>query len=191
LRKKFGIKEKQVILYLGQHGRHKNIEPVINAMPFIWKTLEDTALVIAGGATRYTPYLKSLAAKQNPAYGKKIYFIDNFPAEEKNDIFNMADIFICLSEFESFGIVFVEALVHGLPVIASCFGVAGTIIENYQTGLLTNPYCDAEVAGAILELLLDPDLRAEYGKRCKQAAFEKYHPDKILNRWENILKSLL
>ncbi|MBD3414368.1 MAG: glycosyltransferase [Candidatus Aminicenantes bacterium] len=190
LRKKYGIHEKKVILYLGQHGRHKNIEPVINAMPFIWHAVQDTALVIAGGTTKHTQHIKSMAKKLEPTYGQKIHFIDNFPQKDKNDIFNMADIFMCLSEFESFGIVFAEALVHGLPVIASCFGVASSIIENFKTGLLVNPRCDVEVSGAALELLLDEEIRKQYGDHARQTAFTKYHPQAILDKWEQHLSSL-
>jgi glycosyltransferase involved in cell wall biosynthesis len=191
LKEKFGITEKKVILFLGQHGRHKNIEPVIKAMPFIWNILDDVALVIAGGTTAYTRYLKSTAERLIRNRGKKIYFFDNFPQEEKAALFDMADVFVCLSEFESFGIVFVEAMFHGLPVIASGFGVAGSIVDNFKTGLLVNPYCEIEVAGAIIELLLDDGIREAYGKKGKEKAFSDYHPEKILDRWEKILGFLL
>lgn len=191
LRKKYGITEKKVILFLGQHGRHKNIEPVMKAMPFIWNVMDEVALVIAGGTTAYTRDLKSMAEKLGNTHGKKIRFFDNFPYQEKAAIFDMADIFACLSEFESFGIVFVEAMFHGLPVIASGFGVAGSIVDNFKTGLLVNPHCDVEVAGAIIELLLDDGIREEYGRKGKEKAFKEYHPERILDRWEEILSSLL
>lgn len=187
---KYGIKEKKVALYLGQHGRHKNIEPIIKSMPFVWKVMNDVALVIAGGTTKHTAYLKSISEKLCETYGKKIYFIDNFSQKEKSDIFNMADIFICLSEFESFGIVFVEALIHGLPVIASGFGVAGSIIDNFKTGLLVNPYCDVEISGALLELLWDQNLRKKYGKNGKKTALDQYNPQIILKKWEKAISSL-
>jgi len=103
----------------------------------------------------------------------------------------MSDIFISLSEFESFGIVFVEAMKHGLPVIASVNSVASSIIDDFQTGLLVNPNNDGEVSGAMLELLLDKRIRDAYGKKGKKKVLKEYHPSHILDKWENILNSLL
>ena len=191
IKKKYGIKQKLVLLFLGQHGRHKNIQGILKAMPQVWDHLSDTALVIAGGTTAFTPELKRISRELTPYNRQKVYFIDNFPQDEKYSIYRMADVFISLSDFESFGIVFAEAMLHKLPVIASGFGVAGSIIDNFKTGLLVNPNCDVEVSGAIIELLLDDGIREAYGKKGKVKAFSDYHPEKILARWEKILASLL
>jgi len=191
IKKKYGIKQKFVLLFLGQHGRHKNIQGILKAMPRVWDHLSDVALVIAGGTTAFTPNLKKISRELNSICRQKVYFIDNFPQDEKSDIFDMADIFVCLSEFESFGIVFVEAMFHSLPVIASGFGVADSIIDNFRTGLLVNPNCDVEVAGAIIELLLDKDIRKIYGENGRLAVLNEYDPEIILERWEKILAALL
>ena len=191
IKKKYGIKQKFVLLFLGQHGRHKNIQGILKAMPQVWDHLPDVALVIAGGTTAFTPELKRISRELNSIYRQKIYFIDNFNKNEKSLIYSMADVFISLSEFESFGIVFAEAMLHKLPVIASGFGVAGSIIDNFKTGLLVNPHCDVEVSGVILELLLDENIRKIYGENGKLAVLNEYDPEIILERWEKILAALL
>lgn len=189
LKNRYGIKEKYVLLYLGQHGRHKNIAPIIRAMEPVWRRVPDTALVIAGGTTAYTPHLKKLAAKYHQN-SPKVYFIDDFAQEEKDDIYNMSDIFISLSDYESFGIVFVEAMLHKIPVIASIFSVASSIIDDLHTGLVVNPYCDVESSGAILELLMDDSIRTAYGENGRRKVLREYHPEKILNKWEKSLEKL-
>jgi glycosyltransferase involved in cell wall biosynthesis len=189
-KKKYGIKEKYVLLFLGQHGRHKNIAEIMKAMGPVWRHVPDTALVIAGGTTAYTPHLKKAASEYNQSSRQKIYFIDDFAPEEKDNIYNMADIFISLSDFESFGIVLVEAMLHKIPVIASLFSIAGSIVDDLQTGLLVNPYCDVEVSGAALELLLDEKIRTAYGENGRRKVFKEYHPEKILNKWEKNLERL-
>ena len=189
-KKKYGIKEKYVLLFLGQHGRHKNIAEIMKAMGPVWRHVPDTALVVAGGTTAYTPHLKKTASEYNQSSSQKIYFIDDFTPKEKENIYNMADIFISLSDFESFGIVFVEAMLHKIPVIASLFSIASTIVDDLQTGLLVNPYCDVEVSGAALELLLDGEIRTAYGENGRKKVFKEYHPEKILNKWEKTLERL-
>ena len=191
IKKTFGIKQKYVVLYLGQHGIHKNIGPVIKAMGKVWQSSNNVALVIAGGTTEYTKHLKDLSSPYNNHNIKKVYFLDNFPQEKKSDIYNMADIFISLSEFESFGIVFAEAMLHKLPVIASIHSVARSIIDDFHTGFLVNPSCEHEVSGAILGLILDDNIRKIYGNNGRKIALERYNPEGILKQWGKILDALL
>lgn len=190
-RQRYGITQESVVLYLGQHGVHKNISQVIKAMGFVWEQVDDTALVIAGGTTEYTSQLKDMASQLNGDGINRIYFLDNFPQEEKSRIFNLADIFISLSDFESFGIVFAEAMLHRLPVIASVHSVARSIVDDFKTGLLVNPHCDVEVAGALVEILWDKKLGIEYGLQGHQKALREYNPITILNKWDDILRSQL
>jgi glycosyltransferase involved in cell wall biosynthesis len=189
LRQRYGIKEKHVVLYLGQHGMHKKVDAVIESMRYVWRVIDvnDAALVIAGGVTGSTGILKARAREIEETRGGRVYFIDNFPAGEKQDIFQMADIFISLSEMESFGIVFVEALNNGLPVIASRGGVARYIVEDGQTGLLVDPRRVTETAGAIIELLGDEEMRGYYSGNARRSAVRSYHPRHILDKWEEVI----
>jgi len=191
IKRRYGIKEKFVMLFLGQHGRHKNIQWIIKAMPLVWEHVPDAALVLAGGTTAFTPELKRISEEAVTAGNGKVYFLDDFPREEKCDIYAMADLFISLSDFESFGIVFAEAMLYGLPVVASTFSIAQTIVEDFHSGLLVNPYCEAETAGALVELLLDSRIRKRYGENGRKAVLTHYAPRIILDRWEECLNALL
>jgi glycosyltransferase involved in cell wall biosynthesis len=160
-------------------------------MPSVWQTSPDTALVIAGGVTDYTPKLKSKAQKFQEKFKGNIYFIDNFPTNEKEDIFRMADVFACLSEMESFGIVFVEALNYGLPVVASKNNVSRYIVEEAKTGILVEPKCSTEVAGAITELLSDDAMRKTFSENARKEALSTYHPNRILDTWEDVIQNVI
>jgi glycosyltransferase involved in cell wall biosynthesis len=190
IKKKYGIKQKSVVLYMGQHGRHKNIPGIFFAMEKIWANRNDAAVVIAGGSTKFTPDLKNLAEQYNRGELKRIFFIDDFPQESKAEIFKMADVFISLSEFESFGIVFAEAMKYGLPVIASLYNAASSMIEDFRTGLLVNPLVPQEVGSALTELLSDAAARKYYGDTGRKKVLEEYHPEKILDRWEKVISNL-
>jgi len=189
IRERYGIKEKLLVLYLGQHGIHKKVNTVLDAMPYVWRqmSVNDVALVIAGGVTDNTKTLKKQAAQLEAAQGGRVYFIDNFPTAEKEDIFRMSDVFISLSEMESFGIVFTEALNYGLPVIASKNCVARYIVTESETGLLVEPKTITEVAGAMVELLSDQEMRRRFSANARRCAVEHYHPQHILDKWEDVL----
>jgi glycosyltransferase involved in cell wall biosynthesis len=193
IRERYGIKEKFVVLYLGQHGIHKKVNVVLEAMEYVWQhsAMKDVALVIAGGITDNTKKLKQQAAILEKAGKGKVYFIDNFPAEEKEDIFRLSDIFISLSEMESFGIVFVEAMNSGLPVIASKNCVAQYIVDESKTGILVEPQCLTEVAGAIIELLSDGTMRKQFSENARKKSLEKYHPQQIIDTWEEVIANVI
>ncbi|MGD2086726.1 MAG: glycosyltransferase family 4 protein [Candidatus Aminicenantes bacterium] len=192
-RERYGIKEKFIVLYLGQHGIHKKVNVVLEAMEYVWQhaAMKEAALVIAGGITDNTKKLKQQAAALEETGKGKVYFIDNFPTEEKEDIFQMSDIFISLSEMESFGIVFVEAMNNGLPVIASKNCVARYIIDESQNGVLVEPQCLTEVAGAIIELLSDEAMRQKFSENARKRAIEKYHPQHIIDTWEEVIANVI
>jgi glycosyltransferase involved in cell wall biosynthesis len=190
IRKRYGIKEKHIVLYLGQHGVHKQVNLVLDVMPYVWQTVADTALVIAGGVTDYTKKLKKQAQKMAETGNGNVYFIDNFATAEKEDILRMADVFISLSELESFGIVFVEAFNCGLPVVASKNNVSRYIVEETKTGILVEPKCTTEVAGAIIELLSDGTMRTTFSENARREANTTYHPQRILDTWEEVIHNV-
>jgi len=190
LRERYGIGEKYVVLVMGQHGGHKNVGAALEAMPRVWETVEDTALVVAGGTTGYTSTLKARAAELSKKWGGAVHFIDNFRAEEKEDILQTADVFLALSEMESFGIVLVEALNCGLPIVASRNNVARYIVDDWQTGLLVEPRMVEEVAGALVDLLSDDERRARYAARAREIAVRRYDPIRLLDQWEETLARL-
>ena len=103
---------------------------------------------------------------------------------------SVADIFISLSEFESFGIVFAEAMLYRLPIIASSSSIARSIVDDFQTGLLINPHCDREVAGTILELLEDEKIRKAYGQAGYEKVIREFSAGHIIKKWEESLPQL-
>ncbi|MCK4836261.1 MAG: glycosyltransferase [Candidatus Aminicenantes bacterium] len=191
IRKRYGIKEKNIILYLGQHGMHKNILNIVQSMKYVWKQLPDTALIIAGAITKYTQKLKKQAEKISEETGHEIYFFDNFDETQKHEIFQISDVFISLSEYESFGIVFIEAMQYGLPLIGSRNSVVKSIIDEFKNGLLVDPDNITEVAGSIIELLADTDISKKYGdhsmKKVRNVYDKKIIKEKILGVIEYVI----
>jgi glycosyltransferase involved in cell wall biosynthesis len=84
----------------------------------------------------------------------------------------------------------VEALNSGAPVVASKHGVARCIIDDWETGLLVEPRLVVEVAGALVELLSDEGMRLRFSARARQKAVLLYHPERILDKWEEVLAML-
>ncbi|MEM2445722.1 MAG: glycosyltransferase [Candidatus Bathyarchaeia archaeon] len=101
-----------------------------------------------------------------------------------------ADIFVSPSHWEPFGIVIVEAMALGLPVIATATDGAKDIISDGMDGLLV-PVDDASaLADAITKLMRNPSLRQRLGEKAKQKA-QQFNAPLIAQRYVELLERLL
>jgi glycosyltransferase involved in cell wall biosynthesis len=75
-----------------------------------------------------------------------------------------ADVFCLPTVQEGFGIVFAEAMIAGLPIVACRMAAVPEVVEDRRTGLLVNPKSPDELAMAMETLLLNDGLRAGFGQ---------------------------
>lgn len=74
------------------------------------------------------------------------------------------DVFVLPSLWEGFGLVLLEAMAAGRPVVASAVGAIPEIVRDGETGLLVPPGDSAALARAVVRVLRDPDLAARLGR---------------------------
>lgn len=165
-----GFQERKLILYVGRLIRIKGVHLLLQVMPEIIKKHPDVCLIIVGGAgygnnrrTRYVQYLEKLAARI-PHHVKFIPYISH------NRItmwYRAADVVVIPSQDrEAFGLVAVEAMASGVPVIASQSGGLKEIIEHECTGYLLDylqPRYD--LLQRVDRLLSDNDLVRQMGEK--------------------------
>ena len=190
IRKKYGIKEKNIILFVGQHGVHKGIKSLIKAMDFVWEEKKDTGLIIAGSPTAYSKNIIKLINKYNQEKRKKIYMIDSFSEDEKNAIYRSADVFVSVSKYESFGIVFLEAWLNKIPVISCRSGASSTLVSNFGDGLHVEYDNPVELGIAILELLNDKATRKKIGEAGYRKVKKNYTWPHIVDEIEKVYKKV-
>ena len=188
IRKKFGIKEKDIILFVGQHGIHKGIDSLVKAMDYVWQENKDTALIIAGSPTANSKKIIKLIQKYEHEKRKKIYMIDSFSEEEKKSIYKSADVFVSVSKYESFGIVFLEAWLNKIPVISCRSGASSALVNNLRDGLHVEYDNHIELGTAILELLNDSETRKKMGDAGYRKVKSNYAWPHILDEIEKIYK---
>jgi len=123
---------------------------------------------VVGGQSkdRYEEKLRATAAA---APGLAVRFLGNLPDEELSSIYDRADIFAMTSvthgqSIEGFGLVYLEAAAHGLPVVAHDIGGVSEAVLDGETGLLVPPDRPAQLAAAFEKLIHDPALRRRLGE---------------------------
>lgn len=190
IRLKYGIRQTRIVLFLGQHGRHKGILELLSAMRHVWKECPDTAVVIAGNPTAHTAEIEAEIATFPDELRERAYLVKGVSEEEKRAFYQAADIFVSVSPFESFGIVYLEAWRERLPVIGCRRGAASKLIEEGHDGLLVNDANPIELAGAVVELLRDEKARAAMGETGYKKVVERFQWNRIIDRWEAIYREI-
>jgi len=135
---------------------------------------------------RYLEEMKTLADSAGVA--DRVRFLGE--RSDVQDLLAAADIF-CQPNLgpEPFGIVFVEALYAGLPVVTTAMGGPLEIVSD-SCGRLTEPEDPEELAAALLDLIQHRDTRRELGEAAPQRAFELCDPAGQMREMENVLRSL-
>ena len=108
-----------------------------------------------------------------------VHFWGRVTDEELCDLYRRASVFAMPSRQEGFGLVYAEAMWHGLPCIGSDSDAASQVISEGETGLLV-PYADRPALGkALVRILEDSDYRARLGEAAARRARETFGYDRF------------
>jgi glycosyltransferase involved in cell wall biosynthesis len=102
----------------------------------------------------------------------------------------MADVFVFPSLFEGWGAAPIEAMIKGLPCIATRIDPLIELFADGETGRLVTPGSDAELAAAMVELHRDPDLRRRLGASAREAAVERFDLRQGMKVWSQFYREL-
>jgi glycosyltransferase involved in cell wall biosynthesis len=116
------------------------------------------------------------------AHGKKYN-------EEKNEYYGQADIFVFPTLNEAFGLVLLEAMQFGVPVIASNEGGIPDIVTDGQTGYIVPKNDPAALTEKLVALIMDPVLRRQMGEAGKKRLEEKFTIDRFEERLVHIINN--
>ena len=130
----------------------------------------DVRLVLAGPDSGLGPEIRSLAGELGVA--QRVTLAGRVSDQDLADLYRAADIFALPSRYESFGLVFTEAMGHGLPVVADAVGPMRSIFD--RGAILAEPLDDGALASALAELVADAGRRARLSLEAR--AFAEAQP---------------
>lgn len=141
--------------------RGKGHDELIAAWPRVVARVPDAELWI-GGDGDDRPRLEEMARSKGLA--GSVRFFGRVSDAQLSELYSSASAFAMPSRQEGFGLVYAEAMWHGLPCIGSSADAAGQVILDGKTGLLV-PYGDVPaLEGALISLLSSPEKAAEMGR---------------------------
>ncbi len=173
-------RQRHRVLCVSRLVERKGIDTVIDAVA----QLPDTELVVAGGPDRRQlgddaegRRLLERAAQQG--VGHRVRFTGQVPQRALPALYRSADVAVCTPWYEPFGMVAVEAMACGVPVVASAVGgLVDTVVDGH-TGLHVPPRNADALAAALCRLLHDPALRAAMARRAACHAHPRYGWDTV------------
>ncbi len=186
IKEKYNLNGAPVITFIGQQGGHKGIDSLISAMALVWRKFPAARLIIAGAPTNYSPHIVNMINALDESVRGQVIVIDNFSEQEKAEILAAADVFASPSGFESFGITYLEAWAAKKPVIGCRSGAVSTVINEHKDGLLVGYGDYGELAGAILELLFDPELCKRLGENGYNNLIANYTWNIVAERFRRV-----
>jgi phosphatidyl-myo-inositol dimannoside synthase len=133
--------------------RAKGIDEVMESLTDIAREISNISYLVVGDGTD-RPRLEAKAAALGVS--KRVVFAGYVSEEEKADHYRLADAFVMPGRGEGFGIVYLEALACGLPIIASTLDASGEVVLNRRFGRVVNPDRPSELKAAVVDLLMEP-----------------------------------
>jgi D-inositol-3-phosphate glycosyltransferase len=158
-----------VVLFVGRLEPLKGLEILIDAVA----ELEDTTpeLVIVGGDERARTYIDALRAHAEMlGLGSRTHFVGAVSQDALPSYYSAADVCVVPSYYESFGLVALEAMACGTPVIASRVGGLTGTVRDGESGYLIPWRCPQPFSDAIDLLLTNGELRRAFGAAAHEQA---------------------
>lgn len=182
--------EDLVVGFVGRLCPDKGLETLFRAWARLRPTTPQAKLFILGsdsGTDGYGLFLRNLAQQLDIAHS--VVFFDY--VAQANQAPAEFDLQVVCSRAEPFGLVTLEAMSHGCPVIATDSGGSPEILQNGQGGILV-PVDDIEtLAGQMKRLLSDPNLRRTMGRQGAQRLNRYFTMDRMLEQTETLYMEVL
>ena len=195
IRNKYGIKDGQIfILSVGSYHIKKGYEYIPCAIKYLRNLNYDIKwLIIGKGMDKIKPLIIENDVSQQIIFEEEITFtnlpkdneVPSFPDRSLVSIYKSADLFVMPSIIETFGMVLIEAMAAGLPIITTNAPGCRDVVSNNYNGILVAPKNPEALAKGILRVIENPGLKNSLIKNGKNSII-KYDWGNITQEYEHL-----
>ena len=193
------IPQETTVLFVGRLEGRKGILELFEAIPEVLRRAPRTRFQIVGSDNSHADGFRAEHRMDYPSYFKKKYgsctgqvdflgFVDEDRLAER---YRSCDLFVAPSRYESFGLIFLEAMNFAKPVIGCRAGGPEDIIVDGETGLLVAPQDPRALADAISELVISPAKRDEMGRAGRRRLLDRYSHIAMAEEFVTVYRRIL
>lgn len=174
------------VVSIGRYAYEKGNDLLLKAWAKVEKSCKDWSLDIygMGNQTPYRALMLELGIDETRCH------LHGSLTDVKDAYLN-SSVFTLPSRFEGFGLVIIEAMACGVPIVAfDCENGPRNIITNNQNGILVPPFNVNEYAESLLRLMRDDQLRAQMGNRAFESS-RRYSIEDIALQWKGLFDEVM
>ena len=177
-----------LILYTGRLVERKGIRELLDALPEVLEAAPGCRAILAGGppGLRGDQVAAQWLRPEHSRFKERIHFTGWLSPEGVSSWYRAADVLVVPSRYEPFGMVVLEGMLHGLPIVAGDVGGPAEIVEHGRTGLLFPPRDAKALARALGRLVEHP----EEGRRMGRAAAYAVRSNWLWGRLVGLMKDV-
>jgi 1,2-diacylglycerol 3-alpha-glucosyltransferase len=187
LRDKLGLKKERVLISVSRLSREKNIEFILKAVQDLRLRTDEPFKLVMVGEGNDRQHIEELIKHLDLA--NHVLLVGSVPPEEVSVYYSMSDVFLFASQSETQGLVVIEAMAAGLPVVAvRASGIEDFVIDDFN-GFKT-PGNIALWRSKVAQLLADNELRSQMGRNARIFARD-YATETVTAKTVDIYANLL
>jgi len=183
------------MLFVGRFEKRKGIDLLLDAIPEVLEAHPGVTFELMGrddlAGEHGVPYREEFESRHaDAAWFDRVTFHGHVDDEQLWQAYQDADVFVAPSRFESFGLIFLEAMAASLPVVALSAGAAPELIAHGDTGFLVEPDVPGALSEALTTLAGDPALRFELGRSGRALYESRFTEDAMVSGAEALFDAV-
>jgi rhamnosyl/mannosyltransferase len=174
-----------IVLFLGRLRHYKGVEVLVEAMQKV-----DATLLVGGEGPEHAHIARAV---ERFGVGGRVRMLGPLPNDERAAYYHAADVFVLpsISRGEAYGIVLLEAMACGTPVISTELGTGTSWVNrNGETGLVVPPRDPVGIAEAVNEILGDDAMRATMSDNARRRVRDSFTLGKMLDAHASLYESV-
>lgn len=192
-------KESYTVLFVGRLEKRKGILDLFQAIPLVVERMPNVRFFIAGADNSLHDGFQRKAGMTYPTYFARnfskytpyVEFLGEVTDERLQRLYQSCDVFVAPSLYESFGLVYLEAMNYAKPVVGCWTGGVPEVVENGVTGILVEPGAPKALAEALVSLLKSPEKMREMGIAGRQRLLERFTYIEMAKSFETVFRETL
>ncbi len=186
VREKLGIAAGHpLVLLVGRIVPHKGVEHFIEAARYV----PEARFLVAGEGSSLA-HMRRLV--ESFGLADRVQFLGRVSEANLPRLYAACDVFVLpsVSRLEAFGIVALEAMATGKPVVVADIPGVREVVEDGREGLLADPVNPQDLAAKIRRLLADPNLRADMGRRGREKVLSTFTIERVADQVEAVYRAV-